>query len=78
MAVVLKGRRKGGSREVFQREMQQDTVEREQESREDFYGPTEHLGPGQRPRSFYPRVQICCGVSVSLTKVELPLARNLV
>ena len=78
MAVGLKGRRKGVSREVFQREMQEDMVEREQESREDFYGPTEHLGPGQRPPSFYPRVQICCSVSVSLTRVELPLGRNLV
>lgn len=74
---MLKGRRKGGSREVFQREMKEEMVEREQESREDFYGPTEHLGPGQRPPSFYPRVQ-SYGVSLSPTRVELPSGHNLV
>ena len=55
MAVVLKGRRKGSSREALQREMQEGMVEREQESREDFYGPIEHPGPGQEATQLLPQ-----------------------
>lgn len=64
MAVVLKGRRKASSREALQREMQEGTMEREQESRGAFCGPMEHEAPDKRPPSLCLRIQICRGVGL--------------